>query len=333
MMDDKEIIKNFIDMGLQISTEALFLIKNNPELIIDKIKKSNSKPFIITKDYIKKILDSYDVENKKYELKTLKIFFQEPRPIKIEDYTKHFLSRYEKMKNIIENNLEKIISINKINENTINFSIIGIVKEKLTSSLIIEDPTGEIEILFEGLVKQKLQNIDVDDVIGIVCKKIGNKYHASKVVFPDIPLEREVKKTKENIKILVTNEELKSEDNTLIININKEDKPIIYETDNVKILLIPKVFFRNIDESINSEILEKILKKRHLYTKFSPIISFGEDNFLLDEIPDIVLSDLEPKMYKNYKGTTIISLPNNDTYFIVNLKTRDVEEVHKNTNP
>lgn len=329
-MDEKEIVKVFLDMGMQLSAEALSLIKNNPELIINEIKKSKIRPFIVTQDYVKKILTSYEAESEgKYQIKTLKTFSVEKKPIKIEDYVKHFLSRYEKMKNILRNSLEKTISINKINENTTNFSIIGIVREKTTSSLILEDPTGDIEVSFEGLMKQKIRDIDTDDIIGVVCKKIGGNYLASKVIFPDVPLEREINKTNEEIHIVVTNEDLEERKGIILINIDKIKEPVLQEIKNVKILLIPKTFFKNIDEKINSEILQKVLKKRHLYPTFLPDLSFGEDNLFLEEVPDIVLSNLEPKVYKNYKGTTIISLPGKDTYFIINLKTREVKEVSK----
>lgn len=324
-MDEKDIIRTFLDMGVQVSSEALVLIKNNPGPIINEIKNTKPKPFIITRDYVSKILDSYKYDNK--DTHTIKTFSIEKKPIKIEDYVKHFISRYEKMKDIIlENKLEKLISINKINDNTTNFSIIGIVREKTTTSLILEDPTGEIEIFFEGLIKQKLSDIETDDIIGITCKKISGKYQAANIVFPDIPLNREIKKTKEDMKILVTNKEEKIDDAILIMP-DKIERPTFEEIKNIKVLLVPKTFFKDIDQKINSDILQKILKKRHLYPLFLPNLSFGDDNMVIEEIPDIVISNLEPKIYKNYKGTTIISLPDSTSSFLINLKTREVQEI------
>lgn len=329
-LDEKEIIKTFLDMGTQISTEALVLIKENPMWIINQIKAMDKKPFLLTDEDVKVMLTSRVVDMVKDDVTLVRRFsFDDRKPIKMNDYVNHFLSRYEKMKSLIaENNLEKLMSINKINENTTNFSVIGIVLEKSPSMLILEDPTGEIEIVFEGLVKQKIAEIEQDDVIGIFCKKISGKYQASKVVFPDIPLKREVKRSIDEAKILVTKRQANgSREGMIIINVNDINEPILEEVKGLTVLIIPKKFFQSINASVTSEHIQTILKKRHLYPPFLNKFSFGPDNFVLEETPDIVISDLEPRFYKNYKGTTIISNPDETADFVINLKTRDVEEI------
>jgi len=321
-MNEKEIIETFLDMGVQLSSEALSIIKKNPHLI-EQIKKEETRPFIITGEHLKKIMN---LENEA-TIKTIKIFSLKSDKIRIEDYVTHLHSRYEKMKDLIlKNNPEKVISINKITENTLKFTIIGIVRNKTQNSVTIEDMTGEINVIFDGILKYKLSEIGEDDVIGLTCRKEKNRYIASKIIFPDIPLNREVAKSNKDIKIFVSSKIVKDEDDKTLINLEDVKEPEMKEYQNIKFLIIPKSFFQRINANVNSDFLQTILKKRHIYSCFIADMSFGEDQLVLEQIPDIIISDLSPRMCKNYKGTTIISVPENERGFIVNLKTREVAD-------
>ncbi len=130
-MDEKKIVKLFLENGFQISANTLSLVKENPIEIINKLKKTKPRPFIVTKNHIEKIMGK-SKQKKKTKIKIIKEFHILKKPVRVEDYTKHFLSRYEKIRNIISKNtiLERLISINKITPKTENFSIIGLVREK-----------------------------------------------------------------------------------------------------------------------------------------------------------------------------------------------------------
>jgi len=78
---------------------------------------------------------------------------------------------------------------------------------------------------------------------------------------------------------------------------------------NVSILTLPKKF-------ISKNILDKRLIKNNDLLNI----------FTIDEVPDIILSSEEKTYFKNYKGSTIISNMDQKKYFIINLKTREVEE-------
>ena len=69
-----------------------------------------------------------------------------------------------------------------------------------------------------------------------------------------------------------------------------------------------------------------MLKRRELIVGNRQIYNIHDD-FILDEIPDIVVSDFGRSIQLNYKGTTIISNSNPQKVFTVNLKTREVEEI------
>lgn len=343
-MNNEELIKLFIKSGYQLSANALPLVSVDPKEIIKKLNKLRPRPFIVTEEHVKKILQSREVE-----VKVLKKYQIEKKPIKIENYINYFISRYEKMKNLVLENtkLEKLISINKITEKTSDFSIIGIVREKTNNSLIVEDPTGEVELFLNNLVKHNIHEIGLDDIIGLTCKRVSGKYHIIKIFYPDIPLNREIGKTKEEKKIiilpLITDEDKKNrlqpiiksvdnlaaifsfnhliENNINVINIEKNQPPTLFELDKVKILVLQKDFFNN---TTTPDVLISLLKKRHLKPKFDIKKHIDQDVYVLEEVPDIIISNLESDFYKNYKGTTIIS--SLDKMFIIDLKTRDVIE-------
>jgi DNA polymerase II small subunit/DNA polymerase delta subunit B len=104
------------------------------------------------------------------------------------------------LKNIIASNpdLTNLISINKITNQTKNFSIIGLVREKdeENKSITIEDTTGEIEIFISDT--ETFHEIVVDDVLGVVCTKI-DRLSAERIIWPDVPLRRSINKTDEDV--------------------------------------------------------------------------------------------------------------------------------------
>jgi len=177
-----EVVRLFLKNGYQISKSALPLVLSSPEEIISGLKKLKPRPFLITEKHIRKILGEEKKSGPKTE--TVKDLVSSKRPIKIEDYVKHLQSRYEKIRAILSKRMdkEKLISINKISQQNI-FSIIGIVREKGDSNLLLEDISGEVHVYFDGLMKKTLEEICLDDVIGIRCKKIKDKIFVRNVFF------------------------------------------------------------------------------------------------------------------------------------------------------
>jgi len=180
-----EVVRLFLKNGYQISKSALPLVLSSPEEIISGLKKLKPRPFLITEKLIKKILEETNESKPKTEI--LKEFLPTKKPIKIEDYVKHLQSRYEKIRAILSKHMdkEKLISINKISQQNI-FSIIGIVRERGDSNLLLEDISGEVHVYFDGPMKKTLEKICLDDVIGIRCKKIKEKIFARNVIYPKI---------------------------------------------------------------------------------------------------------------------------------------------------
>ncbi|MBU5689715.1 MAG: hypothetical protein QXM68_00655 [Candidatus Aenigmatarchaeota archaeon] len=315
-MDEKEIVKTFLDMGVQLTKDSLALIKTNPEIVISEVKNMKVKPFFLTYDYVNSILNKH--RDPKQRIKILKQWKIQQKTVKIDDYNFHLTKKYEKIRDIFISYGINAISINKINENTREFSAIGLIFSKTPKSFVLEDLTGEIEINVEGLMKNKLSEFNNDDVVAVSCIKERDKYFAKKLLHPDIPLDRNVKKLNENIEI-----ELSLGENSFI-NINDFDSPVMLDFDNINFLVIPRIFLEKIDKA-EKEYFIDILKKRYMLPEFNPKISYSEDDFVMDELPDFIISDIGERASKNYKGTTILLLDENG--FKVNLHTREVNEI------
>ncbi len=348
-MEEKEVIKLFLDRGFQISKEALPLVIEDPEIILNGLNTLQPRPFIVTSNQVKKVFKELDLRKKeKPDIKLVSTFDFDKNPVSIEDYSKKFLSLFENIKSQLTANTElgKLISINKISPKTSEFSVIGMVREKRSNNIILEDSTGEIDIYFNALLQKKYDEIELDDVIGVKCKKIDVKFNALTVIYPDVPIKREIKKSKKDINLIFISEAISSTIPTNIENfvgqkdmhavvfsfsqlsseilqgfqeIKYNDIISLLEIDGVKLMIIPKQFF---EPNINSLSIFYFLKKKMIFGLKSKIFK----NLFIEHIPDIIYTNLEPPIYKNYKGTTVISNTSNNEVYIINLKTREVSK-------
>jgi len=180
-MNEEEIVRLFLENGFQISKGALGLVPEDPKKIISHFKKTSPRPFIITEQHIKNFLG--DISKKPTPLKTIKEYALNRGPIHVKDYVKGISTHYTKIKPLLlkQMALEKLVSINKITARTLTLSIIGLVRKKNNNSILIEDPTGETSLYFDENIKKELKNISLDDVIGVRCKKIKEKYYVKRV--------------------------------------------------------------------------------------------------------------------------------------------------------
>jgi DNA polymerase II small subunit/DNA polymerase delta subunit B len=98
--------------------------------------------------------------------------------------------------------LINLISINKVSQKTKKFSIVALVKEKneKENTILVEDLTGNISL--EGLKEETFGQIVVDDVAGLVCEKNEEKILVNSVIWPDVPIKREIINSKSEINCL-----------------------------------------------------------------------------------------------------------------------------------
>ena len=353
MMSEEEVIRLFIKNGYQLSKTVLPLVLSNPEQVISELAKIKPRPLFVTEKHIKEL----SLKKTEIKLQILKGYKVTKKEITIEDYVNFLLTSYEKIKSMLLKKMdkEKIISINKISSKSNIFSLIGIVREKGDNNIIIEDPSGEICILFDDESREKFVELSLDDIIGINCKKVKEKIYAKKLYYPDIISSREINKTMKEMKIAVVSSvsSLKNEklisflsqipnliicvfmghdeqltdkfSNFNIVKIHNNSTPKLIQIENVKTLILPVEFQGLSRYSANTiDFIISILKRR--YITLDPTSNINDNDFVLDEVPDIIISNLKESSYKNYKGTTIVSNSDPSKVFLIDLKNREIEE-------
>jgi len=342
-MDRQEIIKLFLSNGFQLSQNTLPFIERDPEKTLSDIKKIKPRPFIITNKILEKISKSGEGGRiNKIMLSKKKLF--EKEELSINDYTKHFNEVYEKIKEILLKNtkLTKLISVNKIANITMEFSLIVLVRDKGLNNLLIEDSTGETHVFFDENLREEFDSVEVDDVLGIMCKKNEEKIFVNNIIYPGTSITRKINKTTSEIKIFYVykptlldkknieklNDILRKNKKTYpifvfggwndkeilkgfesLFLVSEGSIPMLFEIEDVKILGLPE-----------TDSLENIVNKRMI--KGDSLLN----TTVIEDTPDIILSSGTKTYSKNYKGTTIISNKDQNRYFIVNLKTRELEE-------
>ena len=349
-MEKEDVIKFFLKHGYQLSNSALPFVMSSPEKVVKGLNGFEPRPFIVTEHHVKKFLG--ETPRQAIDLKLLKEFKPCLSKFTVDDVVTHFLSTFDKTKKIILEHMpaEELISINKITPKTKSFSIIAIIKEIFEDQIVVEDSTGEVSLIFDKEIKQKLNCIEIDDIIGIFCKKNENKIYIKDIIYPDLPITGDVNKTSEEAVVVflfnpkedVINQklfEIISPEKTFFVfifqdkNITKDfpknvtltfipknSTPKLFQLDKIKILTITDSWFEKKDEKNVDPILHS-LKRRNI----TPILNcIKNDNFVVDQAPDVVLSSSGKNGYKNYKGTTIISNSDSQKVYLINLKTRDV---------
>ncbi len=160
-------------------------------------------------------LSSPLIQPKMEGVKVLSTYQEEPKKRSYQDFVAFFNSRYYALEKILRNRqeLSGVISIGRVagKKDRENVAIIGIISSKSTTKngniiLKLEDPTGEINVLF-SLKRVDMfalaKDLVLDEVIGITGQfsespeSKGKWVMANNVLFPDIPLTKELKKSPE----------------------------------------------------------------------------------------------------------------------------------------
>lgn len=134
---------------------------------------------------------------------------------KIQDFVNYFNARYKLLEKMLlqRPEMQNITSIarliNKQDKETV--SVVGMVTEKRITKnnniiATIEDNTGQINVVFSKNKQEMFEqakDIVLDEVIGIVCSTGDNILFANTLLFPDIPLQTELKKSPDEAYVLI----------------------------------------------------------------------------------------------------------------------------------
>jgi DNA polymerase II small subunit/DNA polymerase delta subunit B len=197
-MDKKEIVDLFLQEGYFLEEKALdFLFENQEKinLVLEKARKTREN--LISLDMVNSFFEKISIEIlKEYKKK-------EKNKISTEDLHNHELEKFNKLKGILEENkdLTKLISVSKITNQLREFSLIVnlVEKNKESKSLVVEDLTGSTTIYFTS---EKFEKINPGDVVGVKCKWEGEKILATELIYPDVPLRKDITRTYEDVNCL-----------------------------------------------------------------------------------------------------------------------------------
>jgi len=177
MTDKKFIVAQFLQKGKLLTPEALEYIYSRGDMAID------SEGILISLEKLENVADS---------VKILKNLAQKPKEIRTEDFIRFYSSKYERMKNIILNRLQKdFISLNRLDASRNEVFVLGIVKdlkEKDGKKIVeLEDLTTSVAIVFDEI------NVELDDVIAVRAISAGKILYGKELVYPDIPIRSPTK--------------------------------------------------------------------------------------------------------------------------------------------
>jgi hypothetical protein len=366
-LDKKEVVSMFLEEGHQLDAEtAEFFTKNPKEIkkfmgVIREGGKDADVPTTITLEYVlqtkvtPKTADEVSVGEGE-DVVVVKGFSTNPRSKKVgvDEYTTIFTDHYELVKKML---LEKtpnsnFTSINKI-QNQKEAALIVMVREKdlVDKTILVEDPTGQTSVFMNPNapedVKKDFESIVADDVLGVVCEKGKYGLEIKHIIWPDVPLNRGVGRSKRETRCLFLSDfYMKSggsrQHKRLLEWLEKTKFKEIYlfiiESGSSQRGDIEE-FFNNLGVKIHSFMLsapsEILLNGVNLFLIPNPYISewksrwreMGETNavvnmlkrrtflfkgrpIIIETPPDVIVTAAETGASKeNYKGTTIISTP------------------------
>lgn len=134
--------------------------------------------------------------------------------IGVEDFVKHFRSRFSELKGFLQERteLKKLTSIGKISGNQQGISIIGMVLEKKITKnkniiLDVEDLTGRIKVLINYNKKdiyEKAEEICLDSVMGFTGSGNSEIFFVNDFIFPDITLGERKKSPVEEYAVFIS---------------------------------------------------------------------------------------------------------------------------------
>ncbi|MBD3310037.1 DNA-directed DNA polymerase II small subunit [Candidatus Woesearchaeota archaeon] len=150
-------------------------------------------------------------EAQKPGISVVSSYQQDSKKRDIQDFVAFFNHRYKALEKLLRNRHEMrgLLSTSrvKMKKDKENVSVIGMVFEKhLTKNgnimLTVEDPSGTIKVLVnknKPELYEKASSIVEDEVIGIVGVGAGNIIFSTNIVWPEIPLNRPVKKASDEV--------------------------------------------------------------------------------------------------------------------------------------
>ena len=207
----REIIDIFLKKGILISSELLKEINDYEHIsrIFDILKSKQIEEQVVIDINLNKLIDETKEATKEDKIKIIYSYKEEPKKREPQDFVDYFNNRYKSIEKILKQHqeLKNPLSINKITNKKEKelTSIIGIVSNKQITKngnllLFLEDPTGQIKVLVnknKPTLFNDAKEIVLDEIIGVVGVNVDNFVFANNIIWPDIPTNKELRKSNE----------------------------------------------------------------------------------------------------------------------------------------
>ncbi|MBI4176514.1 MAG: hypothetical protein HY518_04865 [Candidatus Aenigmarchaeota archaeon] len=284
-MDKKAVVRMFLERGVLLSKEVL-----------DKIDEGNvaahleSQPQIVLQ--AEKENTVIDVEYPEVKARLMP-----------EDFHRHVVKKYELIRGIIAKKVDAM-SINTAKKEHAA-TVIGVVKSSTGNGFILEDPTGEIDVISS-------EGADPGDIVAVVGGVKEGIIIGEEIIHPDIPMIRGSG----------------SIDGMLTVRLH--DKGMVLNTGG-KVThigaMITRTTLRKAGGSVmllaflgeaTKEMATSWLKKRQLPTR----LPYENALNIMEQIPDFLIVASKAPFYSVYKGVAILGVDKEKSAEI-NLRTKE----------
>ncbi len=319
-MEKKEIIKLFLENEIQLTPSALDLIFQNQETIDKLISYAKQKNILIVDE--KFVEEFLSTQRAKGGIKIEILYPEEVSEFSIDDVVRMMKERFQILSEILQqnNNIQNLTSLSRVKrlkegEET---TVIGMVKDKTTYSVLLEDLTSHETIQMDAKLVDKLF---YDDVVGVRVRKEEGKLIGDKIFFPSLSFFRKPKMLEVDLKI--STQEIKLTSNAIPIE-KKEVIRVLLNDFQIFLLDVSIIEKYRRGNEGEIDVLISLIERRHLNPSFFTSQKiYKRDLFLVDEVPDaLIVINTKYTLYKPYKGIHVFFLPEGKT---LSLKEKKIE--------
>ncbi len=204
-MTPEELVIKLIRRGINVSPEALELLKDLDEELLDKIVDRYSEVLVLEEKHVKQFLESDEVDVEPPVLPSLPDDFvieKDPTNLgvegKVDEFVRLMQYRFSKLREVLMERMHvEPLPIGMINggnrKNGDKIVIIGMIMDKKyyqdrTIRVELDDDTGSTQVYFQygNEVWDMVDKIPVDSVVAITGVISGNRVIGEKVHLPDV---------------------------------------------------------------------------------------------------------------------------------------------------
>jgi len=209
MKMSKSILRKFLENGFQVHPEALKLIcsREDSERLAELVLKSlDPSVLVVQPEHVLPLISGVPQNNENgearerpEEIRIIKNFTNPSSSATVENFHRYFLSRYEKLRKIIEQRGIRgrdIATLPRVQRGT-EITLIGMINEiRETSSgnlmIELEDPTGITTAVVsrESECFDKARLLVRDEVIAVRALKHNDMFIITEIIEPDVRVQR-----------------------------------------------------------------------------------------------------------------------------------------------